>query len=170
VDFPPPAFEQKIRAPAPIATLAAFVQTLPRPLVFTNGVFDVLHRGHVTYLAQARAQGASLIVALNSDASTRRLGKGDDRPVNRLEDRTAVIASLEAVSAVTWFEEDTPLELIRALRPDVLIKGGDWKPAAIVGADEVLGWGGKVYSIPFLHQKSTTALLDAIRKNINKNK
>jgi rfaE bifunctional protein nucleotidyltransferase chain/domain len=171
--YPPPAFEQKIRAPTPVASLAAQVQTLPRPLVFTNGVFDVLHRGHVTYLAQARAQGASLIVALNSDASTRRLGKGDDRPINRLEDRAAVIASLEAVSAVTWFEEDTPLDLIRALRPDVLIKGGDWKPETIVGASDVLAWGGKVHSIPFLHQKSTTALLDAIRKmakNTNKNK
>ena len=170
MDYPPPAFEQKISAPAPAAHLAALVQSLPRPLVFTNGVFDVLHRGHVTYLAQARALGASLIVALNSDASTRHLGKGDDRPVNRLEDRVAVIASLEAVSAVTWFETDTPLELICAVRPDVLIKGGDWQAQAIVGATEVLGWGGQVHSIPFLHQKSTTALLEAIRENINKNK
>ena len=141
-------------------------RALPRPLVFTNGVFDVLHRGHVTYLAQARAQGASLLVALNSDTSTRRLGKGDDRPINRLDDRAAVIASLEAVSAVTWFEDDTPLALIRALRPDVLVKGGDWKPQAIVGAADVIAWGGKVHAIPFLHQKSTTALLDVIRKNI----
>lgn len=162
MNYPPPSFEQKIRAPADIAALAA---TLPRPRVFTNGVFDVLHRGHVTYLAQARALGASLIVALNSDASTRRLGKGDDRPINRLEDRAAVMASLQAVDAVTWFEEDTPLALIRALRPEVLVKGGDWQPHAIVGADEVSGWGGKVHSIPFLHQKSTTALLEAIRKN-----
>jgi rfaE bifunctional protein nucleotidyltransferase chain/domain len=163
VDFPPPAFEKKICAPTPGANLAARVQTLPRPLVFTNGVFDVLHRGHVTYLAQARAQGASLIVALNSDASTRRLGKGGDRPINRLEDRAAVIASLEAVSAVTWFEDDTPLALIRAVRPDVLVKGGDWTADAIVGADEVRSWGGTVHSIPFLHQTSTTALLAAIR-------
>ena len=132
--------------------------------MFTNGVFDVLHRGHVTYLAQARAQGAALIVALNSDASTRRLGKGDDRPINPLEDRAAVIASLDAVSAVTWFDDDTPLALIRLLRPDVLVKGGDWQPDAIVGADDVCGWGGRVLSIPFLHQKSTTALLAAIRK------
>lgn len=165
--YPPPTFEQKIHAPAGVA---AYARALPRPLVFTNGVFDVLHRGHVTYLAQARAQGASLIVALNSDDSTRRLGKGDERPVNRLEDRAAVIAALEAVSAVTWFEEDTPLELIRALRPDVLIKGGDWKPADIVGAADVTAWGGKVHAIPFLHQKSTTALLESIRKNIDKNK
>ena len=164
MDFPPPAFEKKICAPAPGANLTAQVRALPRPLVFTNGVFDVLHRGHVTYLTQARAQGASLIVALNSDASTRRLGKGDDRPINRLEDRAAVIASLESVSAVTWFEDDTPLALIRLLRPDVLVKGGDWTADAIVGADEVRGWGGTVHAIPFLHQKSTTALLAAIRK------
>ena len=161
----PPAFERKIREPSPGDALMAHVRTLPRPLVFTNGVFDVLHRGHVTYLAQARAHGASLLVALNTDASTRRLGKGSDRPINRLEDRAAVIASLEAVSAVTWFDEDTPLALIRLLRPDVLIKGGDWPLQAIVGASEVSGWGGSVHSIPFLHQKSTTALLDAIRKS-----
>jgi rfaE bifunctional protein nucleotidyltransferase chain/domain len=167
VHCPPPAFEQKIHGPARIALHA---QTLARPLVFTNGVFDLLHRGHVTYLAQARAQGASLIVALNSDASTRRLGKGDERPVNGLEDRAAVIAALEAVNAVTWFDQDTPLDLIRALRPEVLIKGGDWPPDAIVGATDVLAAGGKVISIPFLHQKSTTALLEAIHKNINKNK
>ena len=165
--FAPPAFEQKIHAPA--AAVDA-IRALPRPLVFTNGVFDVLHRGHVTYLAQARAQGASLIVALNSDASTRRLGKGSDRPVNPLADRAAVIASLASVDAVTWFEEDTPLALIRALKPDVLVKGGDWQPEAMVGAADVLAWGGTVHSIPFLHQKSTTALLEAIRKNINKNK
>jgi D-glycero-beta-D-manno-heptose 1-phosphate adenylyltransferase len=163
VQYSLPAFEQKIVDPAP-ASLLARAQALPRPLVFTNGVFDVLHRGHVTYLAQARAQGASLIVALNSDASTRRLGKGDDRPINRLEDRAAVIAALESVNAVTWFEDDTPLTLIRLLRPDVLIKGGDWKSDAIVGASDVLGWGGSVHSIPFLHEKSTTALLNAIRK------
>ena len=164
MNFPPPAFEQKIHDPARVGALAVLAQTLPRPLVFTNGVFDVLHRGHVTYLAQARAQGASLIVALNSDASTRRLGKGDDRPINPLQDRAAVVASLESVGAVTWFEEDTPLALIRAVRPDVLVKGGDWTADAIVGADEVRGWGGTVHSIPFLHQKSTTDLLAAIRK------
>ena len=156
----PPAFERKICAPgaAPAAATA-----LARPLVFTNGVFDILHRGHVTYLAQARALGASLIVALNSDASARRLGKGDDRPINRLEDRTAVIAALECVSLVTWFDEDTPLQLIAALRPNVLAKGGDWQPEAIVGAREVQSWGGSVHSIPVLHQRSTTALLAGIR-------
>ena len=157
----PPAFEQKICAPG--AALAA-ARALARPLVFTNGVFDILHRGHVTYLAQARALGASLIVALNSDASARRLGKGDDRPINRLDDRAAVIAALEMVDVVTWFDEDTPLQLISALHPDVLVKGGDWKPEAIVGANEVQSWGGSVHSIPFLHERSTTALLAAIRR------
>ena len=132
--------------------------------MFTNGVFDILHRGHVTYLAQARALGASLVVALNTDASVRALGKGDDRPVNPLADRAAVIASLEAVSLVTWFDDDTPLELIQRVRPDVLVKGGDWQPAKIVGGAEVQGWGGKVFSIPFEHERSTTALLATIRK------
>ena len=106
MNFPPPDFEGKIHAPE---SLLHAVHALPRPLVFTNGVFDVLHRGHVTYLAQARAQGASLVVALNTDASTRRLGKGSDRPINRLEDRAAVIAALGAADAVTWFDDDTPL-------------------------------------------------------------
>ena len=158
--FPPPAFEGKIHAPE---SLVRAIHALPRPLVFTNGVFDVLHRGHVTYLAQARAQGASLVVALNTDASTRRLGKGSDRPINRLEDRAAVIAAQGAADAVTWFDDDTPLTLIHAVRPDVLVKGGDWAPDAIVGASEVRGWGGRVLSIPFLHEKSTTALLKLIR-------
>jgi len=160
--FPPPDFEGKIHAPE---SLLRAVHALPRPLVFTNGVFDVLHRGHVTYLAQARALGASLIVALNTDASVRRLNKGDDRPINQLQDRAAVIASLESVSAVTWFDDDTPLALIRALRPDVLIKGGDWKPEAIVGAADVIGWGGSVHSIPFLVDTSTTRTLAKIRSD-----
>jgi rfaE bifunctional protein nucleotidyltransferase chain/domain len=136
-----------------------------RPLVFTNGVFDILHRGHVTYLAQARALGATLIVALNSDASARRLGKGDDRPLNTLQDRMAVVAALESTTLVTWFDEDTPLSTILLCRPDVLVKGGDWKSESIVGAAEVTGWGGSVHSIPFLHEKSTTALLKKIRLN-----
>ena len=135
-----------------------------RPLVFTNGVFDILHRGHVTYLAQARALGAALVVALNSDASVRRLGKGSDRPVNALADRMAVVAALESVSLVTWFEEDTPLELVLACRPDRLVKGGDWSVDRIVGADEVRAWGGAVHSIPFEHERSTTQLLEKIRR------
>lgn len=155
-----PDFERKICAPADAAARAA---RLPRPLVFTNGVFDILHRGHVTYLAQARVLGAGLVVALNSDASAKRLGKGADRPVNMLADRAAVIAALGCVDLVTWFEADTPLELILALKPDVLVKGGDWKPEAIVGAREVQAWGGSVHSIAFAHQRSTTALLERVR-------
>jgi len=131
--------------------------------VFTNGVFDLLHRGHVTYLAQARAQGASLIVALNDDASTRRLGKGDDRPINLLEDRLAVVAALESVSLVTWFSDDTPLALIQVVSPQVLVKGGDWPVEKIVGAEWVQARGGQVLSIPFEHERSTTRMLQKIR-------
>lgn len=154
------AFESKLCEAADFPGRAA---KLGRPLVFTNGVFDILHRGHVTYLAQARALGAALVVALNSDASVRRLGKGDDRPVNALADRMAVIAALESVSLVTWFDEDTPIARIRECRPDRLVKGGDWAPERIVGADEVRGWGGTVHAIAFQHQRSTTALLARIR-------
>jgi len=157
-----PAFEAKLCAPG---ELAQRVAGLPRPLVFTNGCFDILHRGHVTYLAQARALGASLLVGVNSDASVKRLGKGDDRPVNRQEDRMAVLAALECVSLVIGFEEDTPLALILEARPDILVKGGDWTVDNIVGAREVLGWGGKVHSIPFLFERSTTATLEKIRNN-----
>ncbi len=132
--------------------------------MFTNGVFDLLHRGHVTYLAQARALGAALVVALNGDASARRLGKGDGRPVNALEDRMALVAALESVDAVTWFDEDTPAALIESMRPDVLVKGGDWPAEKIVGAVQTLARGGRVISIPFAHQRSSTALLEKIRK------
>jgi len=155
-----PSFERKI---CPPAELAVRIGKLPRPLVFTNGVFDILHRGHVTCLAQSRALGETLLLALNSDASARGLGKGVDRPVNPLQDRLAVAAALEAVTLVTWFEENTPLALIRAVRPDVLVKGGDWKEDAIVGAAEVRSWGGTVRSIPFMHQRSTTDVISRIR-------
>jgi rfaE bifunctional protein nucleotidyltransferase chain/domain len=161
VPFARPAFERKIRAPQEVARWQA---ELARPLVFTNGVFDLLHRGHVTCLAQARSLGAALLVALNGDASAQRLGKGPNRPLNPLEDRLALVAALEPVDAVTWFDEDTPLELIDACRPEVLVKGGDWPADRIVGAREVLARGGKVYSIPFEHQRSTSALVERIRK------
>ncbi|MFZ4538369.1 D-glycero-beta-D-manno-heptose 1-phosphate adenylyltransferase [Propionivibrio sp.] len=161
MNFQPPAFESKIVAPG---DLAARLAHLPRPLVFTNGCFDILHRGHVTLLAQARALGQSMLVAVNSDASVKRLGKGDERPVNALADRLAVMAALECVSLVTWFDEDTPIARILECRPDVLVKGGDWPVEKIVGSTEVSGRGGRVVSIPFIHQKSTTALLDKIRK------
>jgi len=159
--YAPPAFEAKICPPDQLTRRCG---ELPRPLVFTNGCFDILHRGHVTYLAQARALGAALVVALNSDASVKRLGKGDDRPVNPLADRLAVMAALGCVDLVTWFDEDTPLLRILDCRPDVLVKGGDWPVERIVGAGEVLGWGGRVHSVPFLHEKSTTALLEKIRR------
>lgn len=161
MDYPLPDFEAKI---CPPDALVERSQGLARPLVFTNGCFDILHRGHVTYLAQAAALGRSLVVALNTDASVKRLGKGDDRPVNALADRLAVIASLDCVSLVTWFDEDTPIERILACRPEVLVKGGDWPVEKIVGCNEVRGWGGSVHSIPFIHQKSTTALLEKIRR------
>ena len=154
------SFEAKIADPAVFAQRA---RALARPLVFTNGVFDILHRGHVTYLAQARALGAALVVALNSDASARRLGKGDDRPINTLADRMAVIAALESVALVTSFDEDTPLARILECRPEHLVKGGDWPAEKIVGAKEVQSWGGKVHSIAFAHDRSTTKLLSKIR-------
>ena len=156
-------FEQKCC----LATeLTQRVALLLRPLVFTNGCFDVLHRGHVTYLAQARALGAALVVGVNSDASVKRLGKGDDRPLNSQEDRMVVLAALQAVDLVVAFEEDTPLELILACRPQVLVKGGDWPVHSIVGAREVQAWGGTVHSIPFLYQRSTTALVNKIRAGL----
>ena len=156
-----PAFESKICAPA---ELVACIARLPRPLVFTNGVFDILHRGHASYLAQARALGKSLLVAVNSDASIRRLGKGPDRPINPLADRMALLAALEAVNLVTWFDDDTPLALIRLTKPDVLVKGGDWSPDRIVGSADVNSWGGAVHSIPFIHERSTSATLAKIRR------
>lgn len=159
-DFPPPAFENKICEPA---ALQARIASLPRPLVFTNGCFDILHRGHATYLAQARALGASLIVGVNTDASVKRQGKGDDRPINNQQDRMAVLAALESTDLVTWFDDDTPLNLILACRPDILVKGGDWTEDKIVGAKEVREWSGSVHSIPFIHERSTTAMIKKIR-------
>ena len=158
---PEPAFAAKI---ASRATLAARLASLPRPHVFTNGVFDIVHRGHVTYLAYARVLGASLIVGVNSDASVRRLGKGDDRPVNPLDDRLAVLAALESVSLVVPFDEETPLALVLACHPDVIVKGGDYSVATTVGAAEVIAWGGRFESIPVVPGRSTSALLDRIRR------
>jgi rfaE bifunctional protein nucleotidyltransferase chain/domain len=155
-----PDFENKV---CTTDRLDERISALTHPIVFTNGCFDVLHRGHVTYLAQARALGASLIVGVNSDASVKRLGKGEDRPINSELDRMMVLAALESVSLVVKFDEDTPLNLIRACHPDVLVKGGDWQTENIVGAKEVQSWEGSVHSIPFLHERSTTALLKKIR-------
>lgn len=158
-----PAFEDKL---CPPDQLEARVGLLPRPLVFTNGCFDILHRGHVTCLARARAMGESLVIAVNTDASVRRLGKGEGRPINPLEDRMAVLAALASVSLVTWFDEDTPLNTILACRPDVLVKGGDWAIERIVGAADVTGWGGRVATIPFEHQRSTTRVIERIRSTL----
>ena len=155
-----PAFERKLFEPQMAAPMRA---SLARPLVFTNGVFDVLHRGHATYLARAKALGSALIVALNSDASVRRLGKGAGRPVNPLEDRLALVAALESVDYVTWFDEDTPLALIETIRPDVLAKGGDWPVEKIVGTREVGQWGGHAVSIAFEYPRSTTELISRMR-------
>ncbi len=152
--------------PAKIATTTdtlARIARLSRPLVFTNGVFDVLHRGHVTYLDQARSLGASLCVAVNSDASARRLGKGNDRPVNPLDDRMAVLAALAAVDLVVPFDADTPRDLIVACRPDVLVKGGDYTAASTAGAAETVAAGGRFVAIPFTFDRSTTALLARVR-------
>lgn len=146
-----------------LENLQQTIKKLPRPLVFTNGCFDILHRGHITYLQEARNLGAALIVAVNTDASVKRQDKGDDRPINPLEDRVALLAALESVSAVISFDDETPLQLIKTIMPDHLVKGGDWKVNDIVGAKEVQSAGGKVHSIPFRYQRSTTALINKIR-------
>jgi rfaE bifunctional protein nucleotidyltransferase chain/domain len=156
-----PAFLSKIclRADA-----QAQLATLPRPWVFTNGVFDIVHRGHVTYLAQARALGGSLVLALNSDASARRLGKGPDRPLNNETDRAVLMAALESVSLVTWFDENTPLELITELRPDILVKGGDYDMQKLAETAVVESYGGRALAIPFVDGYSTTALVRKIQQ------
>jgi rfaE bifunctional protein nucleotidyltransferase chain/domain len=156
----PPSFLDKI---ALREDARARVAALPPPVVFTNGVFDVLHCGHATYLAQARQLGASLVVALNTDASARRLGKGPERPLNREEDRAVLIAALESVSLVTWFDEDTPLELIAEIKPDVLVKGGDYDMDTLAETAVVKAYGGQALAIPFVDGYSTTALVKKIR-------
>lgn len=142
---------------------AAASNQFARPLVFTNGVFDILHRGHVTYLDAAAALGATLVVAVNTDESVRRLGKGHDRPLNLQEDRAAVLAALESVSHVTYFSEDTPYQLIQALKPDIIAKGGDYNMAALPETALIESWGGKAVAIPFEFQRSTTTLVKKIR-------
>ena len=134
-----------------------------RPWVFTNGCFDILHRGHVSYLEEAAGLGASLIVGVNTDDSVKRLSKGNGRPVNPLEDRLALLAALECVALVVPFGDDTPLELIKSLKPDYLVKGGDWKPEDIVGSEAVTAYGGKVRSIPIRFKRSTTDLIKRIQ-------
>ena len=160
-DLPlPPAFLAKL---CERTQLPAALARLPRPWVFTNGVFDVLHRGHVMYLAQARALGGSLIVALNTDASVRRLGKGDDRPLNNDMDRAIVMASQQAVDLVTWFDEDTPVDIIGEIRPDTLVKGGDYDMDKLPETALVKSWGGRALALPFVQGYSTTKLVQRIR-------
>lgn len=155
-----PDFENKITTRA---ELAARMAQLPQPVVLTNGVFDILHRGHVTYLAQARALGASLVVAVNTDASVRRLGKGDDRPLNACDDRMAVLAALQSVDLVVPFDEDTALEVVQQARPQIYAKGGDYDMRAIPEGCAVLAYGGQAVAIDFEHDRSTTKLLKKVR-------
>jgi len=164
----PLAFEQLplARKLCPATEVLARIALLPRPLVFTNGVFDVLHRGHVAYLEQARGLGASLLVALNTDASARRLGKGPQRPLNSQQDRASVIAALASSTLVTWFDEDTPLALIEQVRPDILVKGGDYDMALLPETARVQSWGGCALALPFVTGYSTTALVQKIRQPV----
>ena len=158
--LPLPSFESKVCAPA---ELDARIAALPRPLVFTNGVFDILHRGHASYLAQARELGASLVVGVNSDASVKMLGKGDDRPINAEADRQALLAALASVDMAVLFTEQTPVNLIAKIRPDIYVKGGDYEIDTLEETRLVKTWGGKAIAIPFLYERSTTSLLGKIR-------
>ena len=156
----PPSFESKVCVPT---ELEARIAALPRPLVFTNGVFDILHRGHASYLAQARELGASLLVGVNSDASVKMLGKGDDRPINTEADRQALLAALESVDLVVLFTEQTPVNLIAKIHPDIYVKGGDYEIDSLEETRLVKTWGGVAVAIPFLYERSTTTLLGKIR-------
>ena len=156
-----PDFETKLCSRDELQARAA---ALPKPVVVTNGVFDILHRGHVTYLALARALGASLVVAANTDASVKRLGKGDDRPLNNCADRMALLAALESVSLVVDFDEDTALEVVQQARPDIYAKGGDYQMDAIPEGQAVLAYGGQAVAIDFEHDRSTTKLLSKVRQ------
>ena len=158
--LPLPSFESKVCAPA---NLQERIAKLPRPMVFTNGVFDILHRGHASYLAQARELGASLVVGVNSDASVKMLGKGDDRPINTEADRQALLAALASVDVVALFTEQTPVQLIEKIRPDIYVKGGDYEIDTLPETRVVKTWGGKAVAIPFIYERSTTTLLGKIR-------
>jgi rfaE bifunctional protein nucleotidyltransferase chain/domain len=160
VTLPDPCFEHKI---VPQAELARRASALARPLVMTNGVFDILHRGHVTYLMQARSLGASLLVALNSDASVRMLGKGEDRPINGESDRAAMLAALESVTLVALFSELMPLRVIEIVRPDLYVKGGDYDMNRIPEAALVRSLGGQALTLPFVPGRSTSDFLARVR-------
>jgi D-glycero-beta-D-manno-heptose 1-phosphate adenylyltransferase len=156
-----PAFVAKL---CPRVELQPRLAALPRPLVFSNGVFDILHRGHVTYLAQARSLGASLVIGLNSDASARALGKAPDRPLNGETDRACVLAALESVALVTLFDETTPLELLKLVRPDIYVKGGDYDIERLAETMLVRSWGGVAKALPFVEGYSTSSLVARIRR------
>ena len=158
--LPLPSFEAKI---CTANDLVARIANLPRPLVFTNGVFDILHRGHTSYLAQAKELGASLVLGVNSDASVKMLGKGDDRPINSEADRQALLAALASVDLVVLFTEQTPVNLIAQIQPDIYVKGGDYEIDTLEEARLVKSWGGQAIAIPFLYERSTTTLLGKIR-------
>lgn len=162
IHLPPPDFEKKITS---MQDLAEVVQKLPKPIVFTNGVFDILHRGHVTYLAQAASLGKSLVVAINSDSSVRMLGKGPDRPINNEQDRAAVIAALGCVSLVTIFPDKVPLKAVELVKPDIYVKGGDYRIEDLPEAKIVHSYGGKVITVSFDHDRSTTKLLKKVRES-----
>ena len=157
---PLPDFLHKL---CPREALKQRLAGLPRPLVFTNGVFDVMHRGHAVYVAQAKALGATLIVALNTDSSARRLGKGPERPLNNEQDRAAMMAAMGAVDVVTWFDDDTPQELISEIRPDILVKGGDYDMSKLPETALMQSWSGTALALPFVDGYSTTALVKKIR-------
>lgn len=158
--LPPPPFEKKIVS---FEKLEEFVRKLPHPVVLTNGVFDILHRGHVTYLAQAASLGASLVVAVNSDESVRMLGKGPDRPINSENDRAAVLAALESTACVVIFKDKVPLEVVKKVRPDIYVKGGDYEISQLPEAEIVHFYGGKVVTVAFDYDRSTTKLLNKVR-------
>ena len=162
--LPTPDFEDKILSLGFSEELLLHkLQGIEKPIVFTNGVFDILHRGHVTYLAQARMLGKSLVVGVNADESVRMLGKGDDRPINSEEDRMALLAALECVDLVVCFKEQTPVEILRQIRPEIYVKGGDYQIENLPETKLVKTWGGTALAIPFIHERSTTNLLKKIR-------
>jgi len=159
-----PDFENKVLALGfSQEQLKSKLQAIEKPIVFTNGVFDILHRGHVTYLAQAKSLGKSLIVGVNADASVKMLGKGDDRPINQESDRMALLAALESVDLVVCFQEQTPVDLMRLIRPDIYVKGGDYQIETLAETALVKTWGGYALAIPFLFSRSTTKMLQKIR-------
>lgn len=153
----------KIIGPEELSSTCERLHQEKAVVVFTNGIFDILHPGHIQYLTEARALGTHLVVGLNTDASASRL-KGSRRPIMPLEQRLEVLAAFEVVSFVSWFDEDTPAQIVRKVRPEVLVKGGDWTPEQIVGKEFVESYGGKVLSLPFLPGYSTTAIIEKIIK------